>query len=462
MPELSGFLPDVWWLIILKVIGVFAFLVVTVLLSINFERKIVGWMQQRPGPNRTGPWGMLQALADGIKLAFKEDINPTIADKAVFFLAPIIAVIPAFVAFCVIPLGPQVSIFGERTALQLTDLPVAVMVILATSSLGVYGIVLAGWASGSPYPLFGGLRSAAQVISYEIGMGLAIASVFVNVGSLSTSAIVDAQASSWFAISAFVPMLVYAVSAIAETNRAPFDLPEAEGELVGGFHTEYSSMKFAMFFLAEYVNMITVAALGTTMFLGGWRPFPIPGISGLEGWWGLLWFVMKVYFLLFVFFWIRATVPRLRYDQLMRVGWKYLIPIALAWLMVSAGLQVWRANADWSTRNIVIAVVVGAMVFVLIASFIPTKSDPVAEEAQEPSFPTPKVEDLLADRAPSPSIAARGGATIAGSVDRAGFAPSGVTGFGAGGGVATLPDVDAPATTDQTGNDAPTKEDGNG
>ncbi|MDQ1701470.1 MAG: NADH-quinone oxidoreductase subunit [Frankiaceae bacterium] len=452
MPELSGFIADPWWLIVIKVVGVFAFLVVTVLLSINFERKIVGWMQQRPGPNRTGPWGMLQALADGIKLAFKEDINPTIADKVLFFLAPIVSVIPAFVAFSVIPLGPRVHMFGHLTALQLTDLPVAVLVILATSSLGVYGIVLAGWASGSPYPLFGGLRSAAQVISYEIGMGMALVSVFMLSGSLSTSAIVDAQAHQWFAIGAVVPMIIYGISAIGETNRAPFDLPEAEGELVGGFHTEYSSMKFAMFFLAEYVNMATVSALGTTMFLGGWRPFPIPVISHFAGWWGLLWFVIKVYGCLFVFIWIRATLPRLRYDQFMKLGWRWLIPIALAWMVLVAGVRVWNFNVHVSNGRMAIYVLIAALVLVFLSSFLPEKKDTSEEDAaaasRAPAFPTPSVADLLAPRAPSPAIKAQEAITIAGSTS---------------GSVATLEDPRTAAELTGPASSAPsTPEDGNG
>jgi NADH-quinone oxidoreductase subunit H len=452
MPQLSGFTADTWWLIVLKVIGVFAFLVVTVLLSINFERKIVGWMQQRPGPNRTGPWGMLQALADGIKLAFKEDINPTNADKAIFFLAPVISVIPAFLAFCVIPLGPRVSVFHHITALQLTDLPVAVMVVLATSSLGVYGIVLAGWSSGSPYPLFGGLRSAAQVISYEIGMGMALVSVFMLSGSLSTSAIVDAQDHRWFVLGAPVPFLIYAISAIGETNRAPFDLPEAEGELVGGFHTEYSSMKFAMFFLAEYVNMTTVSALGVTMFLGGWRPLPIPGLSHLTGWWGLLWFVLKVYTCLFAFIWIRATLPRLRYDQFMKLGWRYLIPVALAWVVLVSGVRVFSNNVHVSGARMAVYVAIAALVLVLLSSFLPAKDRDTADELLDadellPAFPTPSAADLLAVRPPSPEIKLQSARTIAGTATA--------------GSVATLEDPRTAAELAARGETTTDEEDGN-
>jgi NADH-quinone oxidoreductase subunit H len=253
----------------------------------------------------------------------------------VFFLAPIVAVIPAFLAFSVIPLGPQVKMFGHVTALQLTDMPVAVMVVLATSSIGVYGIVLAGWSSGSPYPLFGGLRSAAQVISYEIGMGMALVSVFMLSGSLSTSAIVDAQQYQWFAVGAFVPMVIYGISAIGETNRAPFDFPEAEQELVAGYHTEYSSMSFAMFFLAEYVNMVTVSAVATSLYLGGWHGPLLPA------WLGWIWFLLKVFLILFFYVWMRWTLPRYRYDQLMEFGWKWLLPVSVLNLFATAAMVLW-------------------------------------------------------------------------------------------------------------------------
>src|SRR5882672_3511417 len=247
---------DPIWLIIIKVVALFAIGVVLTLFMINWERKVVGRMQHRPGPNRVGPNGWLQSLADGLKLAFKEDIMPITADKVVFFLAPVVSCVPAFVAFSVIPFGPEVSIFGHHTVLQLADLPVGVLVTLACSSIGVYGIVLAGWASGSPYPLYGALRSAAQVISYEIAMGLSIVAVILYAGSLSTGDIVDAQHGLWYSVALAPSFVIYLISMVGETNRAPFDLPEAESELVGGFHTEYSSMKFALFFLAEYVNMV--------------------------------------------------------------------------------------------------------------------------------------------------------------------------------------------------------------
>ncbi|BBZ61816.1 NADH-quinone oxidoreductase subunit NuoH [Mycolicibacterium monacense] len=337
-PDPTLFGHDPWWLILAKAVGVFVFLVLTVLAAILIERKVLGRMQMRFGPNRVGPKGLLQSLADGIKLALKEGITPAGVDKPVYLLAPVISVIPAFLAFAVIPMGGEVSVFGHRTALQLTDLAVAVLYILAVTSVGVYGIVLAGWASGSTYPLLGGLRSSAQVVSYEIAMALSFATVFLYAGTMSTSGIVAAQTSTWYVFLLLPSFLVYVTSMVGETNRAPFDLPEAEGELVGGFHTEYSSLKFAMFMLAEYVNMTTVSALATTMFLGGWHaPWPISLWEGANsGWWPLLWFTAKVWVFLFVYIWLRGTLPRLRYDQFMAIGWKMLIPVSLAWIMIVA------------------------------------------------------------------------------------------------------------------------------
>jgi NADH-quinone oxidoreductase subunit H len=359
---------DPLWLVIAKVLGVFVFLVVMTLVTIVLERKVVGRMQHRPGPNRVGPLGSLQSLADGLKLAFKEDIMPKMADKAVYFIAPVISCIPAFMAFAVIPLGPEVSIFGHRTALQVTDFPVSVLYVLACSSLGVYGIVLAGWASGSTYPLLGALRSAAQMISYEISMGLSIVAVFLSAGSLSTSDIVDAQKQWWFVVTLAPSFVIYAISAVGETNRAPFDLPEAESELVGGFHTEYSSLKFALFFLAEYINMVTVSALCTTLFLGGWRaPFGLGTLwaGANEGWIPVLWFTIKVFACLFVFIWLRGTLPRLRYDQFMRFGWKVLVPASLVWIVVLSGIR--TLSTEYAMDRTRMLTIVGVVLFALLA-----------------------------------------------------------------------------------------------
>ncbi|KAA0120356.1 NADH-quinone oxidoreductase subunit NuoH [Mycolicibacterium sp. P9-22] len=352
--DLSAFGHDTWWLVLLKALGIFAFLVVTVLVAILVERKVLARMQMRLGPNRVGPRGLLQSLVDGIKLALKEGLIPARADKPTYLLAPIISVVPAVMAFAVIPMGPEVSIFGHTTPLQLTDMPVAVLYVLAVTSVGVYGIVLAGWASGSTYPLLGGLRSAAQVVSYEIAMALSFAAVFVTAGTMSTSGIVSAQQHTWFVFVLAPSFLIYLTAMVGETNRAPFDLPEAEGELVGGFHTEYSSLKFAMFMLAEYINMTTVSALATTLFFGGWQaPWPLSMIDGVNlGWWPLLWFTAKIWVFLFFFIWLRGTLPRLRYDQFMALGWKLLIPAALAWLMVvalSSSLPDQEARVPWTS-----------------------------------------------------------------------------------------------------------------
>jgi NADH-quinone oxidoreductase subunit H len=342
-PGAADFSQDTWWLVLLKALAIFVFLMLNTLIVIWFERRVIGRMQQRPGPNRTGPFGLLQTLADGIKLALKEDIIPKAADKVVYIIAPALAGAMAFVSFAIIPFGPTVSIFGHRTPLQLTDIPVAVIFVLAVASVGVYGILLAGWSSGSTYPLLGGLRSSAQIVSYEIAMGLSLVPIFLYAGSMSTSEIVHAQTSQWFIIPAIFSFVVYVITMLGETNRLPFDLAEGEGELTGGFHTEYSSLKFAMFFLGEYVNMFTVSALATTMFLGGWQAPPlITMINGgmfNHGWWGLLWFVIKLWSFMFFFVWLRGSLPRVRYDQFMRFGWRFLIPVTLAWVVVVAFIR---------------------------------------------------------------------------------------------------------------------------
>ena len=389
--QLGLFGLDPWWLVLLKAVFVFAFLLITVLIAIVWERKVVAWMQMRIGPNRHGPWGMLQSLADGVKLALKEDLVVSGADKAVYILAPIVCVIPAFMAFAVIPFGPaghEVSIFGTRTTMQLTDLPIGMLYILATASVGIYGIVLAGWSSGSTYPLLGGLRSAAQMISYEIAMGLSFAAVFVYSKSMSTSQIVEAQHTTWFAVLLPVSFVVYIVAMVGETNRAPFDLPEAEGELVGGFNTEYSSLKFAMFMLAEYINMVTVSAVASTLFLGGWRaPWPISTFweGANHGWWPLLWFVIKIQLLLFFFIWLRGTLPRFRYDQFMKLGWKVLIPVSLVWLMMIATVRALR-NDGYDFANVVLYVgapILAVLLLSLVWDVFRNKEQPVQHKPKE-------------------------------------------------------------------------------
>ena len=372
--DLSMFGTDPWWLVVIKAVFCFAFLMVTVLISIVMERKVVAWMQLRIGPNRHGPWGMLQSLADGVKLMLKEDVVVKRADKAVYVLAPVVAAVPAFMAFAVIPFGPagnEVSIFGHRTTMQLTDLPIAALYILAVASVGISGIVLAGWSSGSTYPLLGGLRSCAQMISYEIAMGAAFASVFLYSGSMSTSTIVEQQADRWYILLLPVSFLIYIVTMVGETNRAPFDMPESEGDLVGGFNTEYSSIKFAMFMLAEYINMVTVSAVAVTFFLGGWRaPWPVSTFweGANHGWWPMLWFTGKLLTLLFGFVWLRGTLPRVRYDQLMKLGWKVLIPVSLVWLMLVATVRALRnENYDFADIALYIA---AAVLGLLLLSFV--------------------------------------------------------------------------------------------
>ncbi len=338
-----------WWVTLLKALFVFVYLLVSTLLVIWFERRVIGYMQQRPGPNRNGPFGLLQTLADGMKSMLKEDLKPANAQGFAFTLAPLITATMCFVGFSIMPMAGEVSFFGHRTPLQVTDTPVAVLLVLAVAGIGIYGIVLAGWSSGSTYPLLGGLRATAQMVSYEIAMGLALVAVFLYAGSMSTSQIVLGQSHLWFAVPAFFSFFVYVVTMVGETNRLPFDLAEGEGELTGGYFTEYSGMRFAMFFLGEYINMFTVSALATTLFLGGYHAPPgIAAIAGgmlNQGWWGLLWFTIKVWLFMFLFVWLRGSLPRVRYDQFMRFGWKFLIPATLVWVIVVSAFR--AADLGW-------------------------------------------------------------------------------------------------------------------
>ena len=315
-----------------------------------YERKVMAHMQARVGPMHTGYHGLLQPLADGIKLFFKEDIIPAQADKTVFMLAPLMALIPALSAYVLVPFGPEVTIFGRQVNLYITDINIGVLYVLALSSLGAYGIVMAGWASNSKYALLGGLRSASQVISYEIPMGLSIIAVLMMTGSLSLVDITKSQAHVWNIFYQPVAFVIYTIAAIAETNRAPFDLPEAENELVAGFHVEYSGMRFAYFFMAEYGNMLMVSCMAVVLFLGGWNPvisrswiemIPLMGqFLGFLGEPGIWWFIIKIYAFFFLFLWARATLPRLRYDQLMGLGWKILIPVALGNILVTGIVRI--------------------------------------------------------------------------------------------------------------------------
>jgi NADH-quinone oxidoreductase subunit H len=409
----AGFGQDPWWVIGLKVLLVFVFLVVLTLFNIWLERRVVARMQHRIGPNVHGPQGLLQSLADGMKLMFKEDLMPKGVDKVVFVAAPVIVSIPAFLTFAVIPFGPTVKIpFTDTyTRLQITDLPVSVLYVLAIASIGIYGIVLGGWSSNSTYSLLGGLRSSAQMISYEVGMGLAFVTVFLFAGSMSTSEIVAAQGSNqsinlfgadipipgWYAFLLFPSFVIYVISMVGETNRAPFDLPEAEGELVAGFLTEYSSMKYAMFFLAEYINMATVSALATTLFLGGWRaPWPISIWDGANsGFWPVLWFVGKMMGFIFFYIWLRGTLPRLRYDQFMKLGWKILIPVAMGWILLVATVRAVGREVEFNRNYLLVAAGIVALIAV-ITMFLPQKKTeeptPVPEgdfDAFAGGFPVP-------------------------------------------------------------------------
>lgn len=371
---------DTFWTYLVKAVLILVFLLTSVLLAIWFERKVVARMQVRPGPNVHGPFGLLQSLADAMKLLLKEDITVKAADKFVYLIAPMIAVFCSLLTFAVIPLGPQVRIpFTDiTTPAQLTDFPVAVLYILACASVGVYGIILGGWASGSTYPLLGAVRSTAQVISYELAMGLSLVSVFIVVGSMSTGEIVAGQTDYWLILPLFPAFLIYVISMIGETNRLPFDLPEAEGELVSGYMTEYSSMKFAWFFLAEYINMINVSAVATTLFLGGWRaPWPISSINdGMfnEGWWPIAWFLVKMWMFMFLFVWVRGTVLRLRYDQFMRFGWKVLIPFALGWIVCVSIIRGLREFHDVNLQTVGVVIFAVAIMVIVVLRFIPEKA----------------------------------------------------------------------------------------
>jgi NADH-quinone oxidoreductase subunit H len=388
---------DPGWIILVKGLLIFVVCVLATLMSVWGERRLVARMQQRLGPNRVGPFGLIQALADGVKLALKEDLIPKAADRVVFVLAPIISATTCFMSFAVIPLSGKVNLFGHETVMQLTDIPVGVLYVFAIASVGVYGIVLAGWSSGSNYPLLGGLRSSAQVISYEVAMGLSLVAVFIYAGSMSTAEIVAAQNQWWFCVTLFPSFVIYAISMVGETNRAPFDLAEAEGELVGGFHTEYSSLKFALFFLAEYVNIVAVSALATTLFLGGYHALPGLGFteSWLGGWFTVIWFLAKVVFFFFIFVWLRGTLPRLRYDQFMKFGWKVLIPFSLLWIMIVSTLRV--LSQQGAPRAVLIGFSFGIVLLVLAGSslFESSKKRRASEDAlgevPAPSFPVPAI-----------------------------------------------------------------------
>jgi len=373
-------------IVLLKVVLVFAFLLVATMLMIWFERKVVGDFQNRVGPNTAGPFGVLQTLADGIKFFFKEDLIPDRAERRVFILAPLLTVVPAFLLFSVVPFGGDftnghdgsVEIFGHTTYLQLADPAIGILFALAMSSLAVYGVMLAGWSSGSKYPLLGSVRASAQMVSYEAALGLSVCAVVLVTGTLSTHEMVMSQAGSgWLGfiprwnllVVGIIPFVVFLLASQAELNRPPFDLVEAEQELVGSYHTEYSSIRFALFFVAEFMNSVTMAALIVTLFLGG----PAGPVLFGPGWlWGIIWFLLKTVVFLFGFVWVRSTLPRVRYDQLMDLGWKVLIPLSLGWLLLLATFWVARDQHWNGFVTIAIAGTIALIFFGLLKAAVKT------------------------------------------------------------------------------------------
>ena len=375
----SGLSWSVFLVVLIKTVATFAFLLISTMLMVWFERKVIGDMQNRIGPNRAGPFGILQTLADGVKLFFKEGLLPDRADKRIFRLAPYLSFVPAFITFAVIPIGGvfqgphgdgTVHILGHDTFLQLADPPVGILVALAMSSIAVYGVMLAGWSSGSKYPLLGSVRASAQMVSYEAALGLAVVTVVLVNGSLSTHAIVLSQADSlahWTIVAAgLVPFVVFLLAGTAEIERPPFDLLEAEQELVAGFNTEYSSIRFALFYLASFMNTITTSAIIVTLFLGGPAG---PVLLGPDWIWGLVWFFGKLLIFLFVFVWFRGTLPRFRYDQLMDLGWKVMIPVSLAWLLIIAAIKLAGDN-DYAFGQVALVTLGCAAAFAACATIL--------------------------------------------------------------------------------------------
>jgi NADH-quinone oxidoreductase subunit H len=359
-------------IVIVKTIAVFALLLLSVLIYIWWMRRVLGMMQNRYGPNRAGPFGILQTLADGVKLFFKEHSNPKTIDRPIYLAAPYLALVPAFLAFSIVPIGGTVQVAGKTTYLQLVETPVGILFLLAMSGIGIYGVMLAGWASGSKYPLLGSVRASAQLLSYEAAFSLAIVGALIQSGTLSTRGIINDQSwdgitslwDEWYLLPALVAFVIFVIAAVAETKHPPFDLAEAEQELTGGFNTEYSGIRFAIFYLSEFMNLITMCAIAVTLFLGG-PSGPSLGFLAADGtvnvWiMPVFWFLLKLWGLLFCTVWLRASLPRLRYDQLMGLGWKYLIEIAFLWIMVSGVVVVGREE-DWNLWIVVPPVAIGAV-----------------------------------------------------------------------------------------------------
>ncbi|GAA2179457.1 NADH-quinone oxidoreductase subunit NuoH [Brooklawnia cerclae] len=402
-PLEAGFGTDPWWIVVIKVVLVFVLLLLWTIFNVWFERRVLGKMQNRKGPIMNGPFGLGQAMGDGVKLLFKEDFRPARTDALVYNLAPVLTAVAAFSSWAVIPFGGTVRMFGVETRLQISDLPIATLLILAIAGVGFYGIVLAGWASNGTYSLLGSMRATAQVISYEIAMGLSLVAVFMYAGSMSTSEIVAAQRlpmqlfgwqlpfQGWYFVLLAPSFVIYVISMFGETNRLPFDLAECESELVSGHITDYSGFRYAMYFLAEYINMATVSAVATTLFLGGYdAPWPLNNIEVLNsGWISVLWFLVKVQLLIFFFSWVRAALPRFRYDQFMNLGWKVLIPVNLVWILL-LGLVRGAAINQWFGSPVFIGTMVVVVLLLLGAVWFTGREEPeeefLADEAEPDEF----------------------------------------------------------------------------
>lgn len=412
--DLSLFGTDPWWLVLLKVVTLFVVLLVWTIFNVWYERRLVGKMQNRLGPIMNGPFGLFQAVADGAKLLFKEDFRPAKAEAFLYTFAPIVSGAAAFTAWSVIPFGGEVEIFGVQTRLQLTDLPVSALLIIAVASVGIYGFVLAGWSSSSPYSLLGGLRSSAQMISYELSMGLSLVAVFLFAGTMSTSEIVDAQGEpltpfgidiglqQWYWLLLIPSFVIYVISMVAETNRAPFDLPECESELVSGHLTEYTGFRYAIYFLAEYINMATVSAVATTLFLGGYHAiWPLNVLLPFtdQGWFGVIWFMLKVQLLISFFVWLRGTLPRFRYDQFMDLGWKWMIPISILWIVAVATIRLLMTDEQIRTGPLPWILVALVAVVLIVLLFLGREPKPEPEPQTDEPF------DAFAGGFPVPPMA---------------------------------------------------------
>ena len=404
----ADFSDDTWWITLIKGLFIVLWLILSVIMALWVERRGLARMQTRPGPNVHGKWGLLQAVADAVKLLTKEDFWKAGVDKITYLIAPIIAAFAAFMVYAVLPFGPNVQFGSVSTPLQLADSEVSVLYILAITSIGVYGIILAGWSSNGSLPLLGSTRSAAQIISYELAMGLSLVTVFIVSGSMSTSTIVNAQKGVWWCFALLPSFLIYLIAMTGEVNRLPFDLPECEGEIVAGHMTEYSSMKFAWFFLAEYINMFNVSGVATTMFLGGWRfPWGDHILGGVlnTGLWPMLWFGVKVWFVMFLMSWVRGTLVRIRYDQFMKFGWKVLMPIAFVWFTLVAIMRVTTYYDLVSTAQLWLGAAVVVLIILGVIWLWGAHSDKKAaavEEARAAKLSRPF--DAFADGYPVPPL----------------------------------------------------------